>query len=173
VVSWKQDHQVEPTLKITDMQLRRVASQRFQVKMPVWDNKQILRLKQKYVNRLGPHGQRQPATVFELLRELRRGHRGKREIQGSPSEYELTGIKALLQAGAEPGTGHQEDHSSLATDGEQVAELGVETEPQADDTIARVATRSCDPGKAVPPTDGDRDGPLLAGTLAALEGVAP
>ena len=71
--------------------------------MPVWDNRQILRLKQKYVNRLGPRGNPEPAKVFELLRELRQGHKGKGMVKGSPSEYELTGIKLLLQWVGESG----------------------------------------------------------------------
>ncbi len=103
VVSWKLKHTAETTLTLTNDQLRQVVSKRFKIDMPVWDNKQIVRLKQKYVNRLSPNGNREPARVFELLRELRRGHKGKGMAKGSPSEYELTGIKILLQGVAGSG----------------------------------------------------------------------
>ncbi len=63
------------------------------------------------MNRLGGNGEREPATVFELLREVRKGHRGKGETKGSPSEYELTGIKILLSAGAGSETGDHADRS--------------------------------------------------------------
>ena len=139
------------------------------VKMPVWDNKQIIRLKEKYVNRLGWNGEREPATVFELLRELRRGHRGKGELKGSPSEYELTRIKILLSAGAGPETGDHENHLPLVAHGEQGTVPGVDTSQRAGLANAMAAAGSCDPGEAVPPTDGDMDGPLLVGTLAALK----
>ena len=89
------------------------------VKMPVWDNKQIIRLKEKYVNRLGWNGEREPATVFELLREVRKCHRGKAETKGSPSEYELTGIKILLSAGAGSGAAGHDGQSPHAAHGEQ------------------------------------------------------
>ena len=157
---------------LTNDQLRRVVSKRFKVTMPVWDNTQISRLKDKYVNRLGGNGEHLPATVFELFRELRRGHRGKGETKGSPSEYELTGIEILLSAGAGSGTGDHEDHSPHAARGEQGTDLGVDMRQRAGLANAMAAAGSCDPGEAVPPTDGDMDGPLPAGTLAALEGVA-
>jgi hypothetical protein len=169
IVSWKRDHTSERTLILTNDQLRRIVSKRFKVKMPVWDNTQISRLKEKYVNRLGGNGEREPATVFELLREVRKGHRGKGETKGSPSEYELTGIKILLSAGAGPGTGSHEDRSHLVARGEQGTAPGVDMSQRAGLANAMAAAGSCDPGEAVPPTNGDMDGPLLVGTLAALK----
>jgi len=170
VVAWKLDHQAESTLILTDMQLRRVVSKRFKIKMPVWDNTQIVRLKRKYVSRLGPDGKREPARVFELLRELKRGHRGKGELKGSPSEYELTGIRILLHPGAGSGTGIREHHAPLGTNGELVTTPGVELNQQASVAIASAAAGSCDLEETIPPTGGDMDGPLLARSLAALDG---
>jgi hypothetical protein len=170
VVAWKLDHQAESTLILTDMQLRRVVSKRFKIEMPVWDNTQIVRLKRKYVSRLGPDGEREPARVFELLRELKRGHRGKGELKGSPSEYELTGIRILLQAGDGTGTGAQERHVPFGTDDEFATPPGIELSQQAGVAIASAAARSCDPEETIPPTGGDMDGPLLASSLAALDG---
>ncbi len=121
------------------------------------------------MNRLGGNGEREPATVFELLREVRKGHRGKGETKGSPSEYELTGIKILLSAGAGSETGDHADRSPPVAHGEQGTGPGVDTSQRAGLANAMAAAGSCDPGEAVPPTDGDMDGPLLVGTLATLE----
>jgi hypothetical protein len=114
IVAWKKAHTTETTLKLTNDQLRRVVSKRSRVEMPVWDNTQIVRLKQKYVDRLGLKGEREPATVFELLREQSKGYRGKGRAKGDPSEYELTGIKILLNANAKPETDDQGDHAPSA-----------------------------------------------------------
>ncbi|MGO9596497.1 MAG: hypothetical protein ACLP7Q_00570 [Isosphaeraceae bacterium] len=144
MVAWKLDHQAESTLILTDMQLRRVVSKRFKIEMPVWDNTQIVRLKRKFVSRLGPDGEREPVRVFELIRELKRGHRGKGEFKGSPSEYQLTGIRILLQAGAGSGTGAQECHAPRGTDDELATPPGVELNQQASVAIASAAAGSCD-----------------------------
>ena len=79
------------TLRVTHDQIRRIAAARFDLPMPVWDNRQIQRLKDKYITRPG-----RPATVFELMREVRKGERKLGEKVGVPSEYEPTGILLFL-----------------------------------------------------------------------------
>ena len=59
VVTYKRDEQGETMIRVTHDQIRRDAAARFGLPMPVWDNRQIQRLKDKFVTRLG-----QPATVF-------------------------------------------------------------------------------------------------------------
>lgn len=54
-----------------------------------WAPQQIERLKRKYVTR---EGDGKAASRFELLREVRKGERGRGGARGRPSEYRPTGI---------------------------------------------------------------------------------
>jgi hypothetical protein len=85
-----------PTLRFTHDQLGRIASVRFSVEPPVWDNKQFDRLKRKYVSRVQTDGQRDAATRFELLLETAKGQRARGSARGTPSVYQPTGIGALF-----------------------------------------------------------------------------
>jgi hypothetical protein len=91
VAIYQRDQQDEATIRVTHDQIRRIAAARFDLPMPVWDNRQIQRLKDKYITRPG-----RAATVFELMREVRKGERKLGEKVGVPSEYEPTGILLFL-----------------------------------------------------------------------------
>jgi hypothetical protein len=58
-----------------------------------WAPQQIERLKRKYVTR---EGDDKPASRFELLREVRKGERGRGQARGRPSEYRPTGLLRFL-----------------------------------------------------------------------------
>jgi hypothetical protein len=75
---------------MTHNQVRQIAKHRHGVE---WDNKQIERLKRKYISR--PDDDK-PAARFELLREVRKGHKQPGGPAGTPSSYQATGIRQLL-----------------------------------------------------------------------------
>jgi hypothetical protein len=74
-------------IRATHDQLRRIAGARHGGLR--WAPQQIERLKRKYVTR---EGDGKPASRFELLREVRKGERGRGQARGRPSEYRPTGI---------------------------------------------------------------------------------
>jgi hypothetical protein len=76
-------------IRMTGDQIRAIMADRHQGIRPL--NSQMDRLKSEYISRPG-----RPATRMELLRETRRGRRGRGESVGTPSEYEATGIELLL-----------------------------------------------------------------------------
>jgi hypothetical protein len=84
-------------IRATHDQLRQIASDRHDGLR--WAPEQIERLKRKYVTR---EGDGKPATRFELLREVRKGERGRGQSKGRPSEYRPTGILELLRPTATP-----------------------------------------------------------------------
>jgi hypothetical protein len=90
-----------PAVHMTHDQLRRIAVSRFHLEMPVWENAQIDRLKRKFINRLKCNGEREPATRFELLREISKGERPRRGDRGTPSKFEPTGIEIFMRAVSE------------------------------------------------------------------------
>jgi Bifunctional DNA primase/polymerase, N-terminal len=81
----------ERTLLATNSQIGRIAVLRRAAEPRSWDNQQIERLKRKYITRPGKR-----ATIFELVREVRKGACGKGTEAGTPSEYEPTGILIFL-----------------------------------------------------------------------------
>jgi hypothetical protein len=84
---------VAPTFLATNAQIARIADFRCPAHPPLWDNTQIERLKQKYVTRPG-----KPASVFELIREVRKGGRKRSDKVGAPTQYEATGILLFLNS---------------------------------------------------------------------------
>ena len=92
------DTQGAPRFQMTHEQLMRVVATRFpEATDPVWQNSQIDRLKRKYINRLKANRQRDPATRFELFREVGKGQRARGAVKATPSTYEPTGIELLLR----------------------------------------------------------------------------
>ena len=82
----------EETIRATHDQIRQIAALRFGEALRGWDDRQLARLKLKYITRPGV-----PARVFELIREIAKGHKVRNGNPGSPSEYEATGIRAFLK----------------------------------------------------------------------------
>lgn len=76
---------------MTDGQLREIAADRLP-RWRGWDNKQMDRLKAKYISRPG-----KPAARYELLRRVDPGAPPKGSVPGTPSMYETTGIEPLLK----------------------------------------------------------------------------
>jgi hypothetical protein len=92
------DTQGAPRFQMTHDQLIRVVAARFpEATHPVWQNSQFDRLKRKYINRLKADGRRDPATRFELFREVAKGQPNRGAVKGTPSTYEPTGIEFLLR----------------------------------------------------------------------------
>jgi hypothetical protein len=90
---YKRRSSAEPRFFATNAQIARIADLRKPADPPTWRSSQIERLKQKYVTRLG-----KPASVFEVVREVRKGGRKRDEKFGTPSEYEPTGILLFLNS---------------------------------------------------------------------------
>ncbi len=99
IAIYKLDDKGEGTIRVTHDQIREIAALRFGEAMCGWDNQQLDRLKLKYVARRGT-----PAKVFELMREIHKGQPGRNGNPGTPSEYEATGIRALLKLKSRAGT---------------------------------------------------------------------
>ena len=91
ILVYQRRSSAEPTFLATNSQMARIAGLRNRAEPRPWDNQQIERLKRKYVTRPG-----QPATGFELVREVRMGARTKGAEAGTPSEYEPTGLLLFL-----------------------------------------------------------------------------
>jgi hypothetical protein len=81
----------EVVIKMTDDQIRQIAAERRGEAWRPWDNKQMERLKSKYISR-----PEKPATRFELLAMIQAGQRSHAGHGGTPSQYESTGIERLL-----------------------------------------------------------------------------
>lgn len=96
---YKLEERGEETIRTTHDQIRQIAALRFGEAMRGWDDRQLDRLKAKYVTRPGA-----PAKVLELTREIRKGQPGRNGNPGTPSEYEATGIRAFLKPQAGIGT---------------------------------------------------------------------
>lgn len=88
--------QVVSSFRFTHNQVRQIVSLRFGVELPVWDNTQFDRLKRKYISRVGAKAQLEPATRFELFREVAKGQRARGSARGTPSVYQPTGIEIFF-----------------------------------------------------------------------------
>ena len=88
--------------RVTHDQLRRVAATRYGLELPVWENSQIARLKEKYIGRLRTDGQHDSASRFELFREVVKGQRARGKDKGTPSIFEPTGIEAFFRVRPSP-----------------------------------------------------------------------
>ena len=82
----------ESEIRMIDDQVRQIAVERREADWRPWDNQQMGRLKAKYVTRPG-----RPASRHELLLMTSAGRPGRGHRPGRPSEYETTGIEALLK----------------------------------------------------------------------------
>jgi hypothetical protein len=83
---------VEPgrVIRATNDQIKEIVAHRHQIHLHC---EEFERLKRRYVSRPGDG---KPATRFELLREVVKGKRGPAGQSGTPSEYQPTGLRFLL-----------------------------------------------------------------------------
>jgi hypothetical protein len=82
---------------MTDDFLRQIASERRPPGWRSWCDKQMDRLKAKYIWRPGVGGgPDRPALRFELLRVVETGRPARGGRPATPSVYQTTGIEALL-----------------------------------------------------------------------------
>ena len=86
-----EDETAGGVMKLTNDQVRDIAVARGLAKS--WGPEQFERLKRKFVTR---ERDGKPASRFELLREIHKGHHKPNETQGVPSAYETTGIRELV-----------------------------------------------------------------------------
>jgi len=82
----------ESEIRMIDDQVRQIAVERRGADWRPWDNQQMGRLKAKYVTRPGSPASRHELLLMTSAGRPRRGHQ-----PGRPSEYETTGIEALLK----------------------------------------------------------------------------
>ncbi len=82
----------EAEIMMIDDQVRQIAVDRRGAAWQPWSPEQMQRLKAKYITRPG-----KPATRCELLRMIRAGRPRRGHQPGQPSEYQATGIEALLK----------------------------------------------------------------------------
>lgn len=96
-----------------DDQVRQIAVDRRGKAWKPWDNRQMDRLKGKYITRPS-----KPASRFELLRTIRTGRAGRGQQAGTPSEYEASGIELLLEPEARRSVAGSPPHREARVDGE-------------------------------------------------------
>ncbi|MCO8121330.1 hypothetical protein NHH03_06245 [Stieleria sp. TO1_6] len=74
------------TILMTHLQLQEILEKRFLLKI---HRKQLYQLADQFISRKDQHGKEKRASVFELLKQTKRGYTGK------PSEYHVTGLPPL------------------------------------------------------------------------------
>jgi hypothetical protein len=87
----------EEEVRMTDDFLRQIAAERRPKGWTPWSDKQMDRLKAKYLWRPGLKGRpERPATRFELARVVETGCNALKHRAAKPSVYRATGIECLL-----------------------------------------------------------------------------
>ena len=74
------------TILMTHFQLQEILEKRFRLKIY---RRQLYQLADQFISRKDQHGKEKRASVFEFLKQTKRGYTGK------PSEYRVTGLPQL------------------------------------------------------------------------------